>query len=249
LQLPLNLIESAASAPGAVIERASQADLAVLTNRPLNAIVGEGLLRLVDPPAIPDMRPSIAADLDAVATAEAEFREIFAPELRSPDGGPAPRDLLAWGSRLDVVAERDVSLEQWSDIEHQVVRPQTRRVLDALDAATQGELRARWLTWRATYVPALESLLRSLRHRAAEHSAHCLAPLRAALSAALPERAAEPLSRLATWTAASVPGVTSVLVGMRHKAYVADLQQVLRWAPETDPERVFSLVRAARSDD
>ena len=249
LELPVNLIESGGVGPGKVIDRAHQAGLAVLANRPLNAIVGAGLLRLVDPPTLADDVPSVARELDAVAAAEVEFREVFAPQLRTADESPAPRDLFAWGRELDRAAQRVTGLEQWNDIEHRLVRPQTRRVLDALDAAFQGELRARWLSWRESYVPALESLLLSLRYRAAEQSARRIAPLRRALTTPLPEHAATPLSRLSPWTVASVPGVTTALVGMRRVPYVQDLREVLRWPPLPDPEQVFSAVRDVVSND
>jgi uncharacterized protein YyaL (SSP411 family)/aryl-alcohol dehydrogenase-like predicted oxidoreductase len=249
IQLPLNWVEHAAADSGGTVARARKAGLSVLANRPLNAIVGEGLLRLVDPPPIPEELPSVAAHLDAVAAAEEEFREIFAPQLRTPRGEPAPPDLLDWGARLDPVAERVTGLEQWNDIEHQLVRPQTRRVLDAMDAALGGDLRARWLTWRESYVAAVESLLGSLRWRAAEQSAHRVATLRRAFATAYPERADAPLSRLATWTVASVPGVTTVLVGMRRQAYVHDLRGVLHWPRLPNPERVFAAIRDAQKDD
>ncbi len=250
VQFPCNWVEQAAAGRDGLASRARDAGLGVLVNRPLNAIVGNGLLRLTDPPNLQDQSPSVAAELDAVAAAEAEFREHFVPALRTADGHLPPEDLLAWGARLDTAAEQAVGLETWNEIEHQVVRPQTRRVLDALDSALQGDLRARWLTWRATYVPALESLLRALRHRAAETSAQQVAPFRRACTAVLsPEQADAPLARLATWSLASLPGVTTVLVGMRRPPYVTELLPVLGAAPLAEPERLFAAIRAAGTGD
>ncbi|MEW6283981.1 MAG: aldo/keto reductase, partial [Candidatus Eremiobacterota bacterium] len=50
------------------------------------------------------------------------------------------------------------------------------------------------------------------------------------------------LSQLALWTVASVPGVTSVLVGMRRPEYVEDACAVLDWEPHPDP---LSLLEAS----
>jgi hypothetical protein len=73
--------------------------------------------------------------------------------------------------------------------------------------------------------------------------------VRRALAAQLPEHESTPLSRLAIWAVASVPGVTAALVGMRREPYVSELRPLLAEPPLAQPERVFSSVERARSND
>ena len=48
------------------------------------------------------------------------------------------------------------------------------------------------------------------------------------------------MSRKALWVAASTPGVTSVLNGMRAPDYVRDSLAVLEWAPHPSVREVYS---------
>jgi aryl-alcohol dehydrogenase-like predicted oxidoreductase len=62
----------------------------------------------------------------------------------------------------------------------------------------------------------------------------------AALAPFLPAgRLGEPLSRKALWVAASTPGVSAVLVGMRAADYVRDALAVLRWPPLDDVRPIY----------
>ncbi len=240
VELPLNLLEGGGLGEAGAIATAARLGLGVLVNRPLNAVDGAALLRLSDLPPRVGEAPEVAPRLAELALLEGDLRETFFPRLRTPDGAEPPEGLLAWADRLNATMDSFGSLEQWLELEQRVVRPHTRRVLDTLDRAFAGELRQRWLAWRDRFVPSLEAALRALRERAADRSRERLAELRAALSDRLPpDRRGEPLARLAVWSAASVPGVSSVLVGMRREPYVRALVPLLAWAPLSDPERAF----------
>jgi len=240
VELPLNLLEGGGLGEAGAIATAARLGLGVLVNRPLNAVDGAALLRLSDLPPRVGEAPEVAPRLAELALLEGDLRETFFPRLRTPDGAEPPEGLLAWADRLNATMDSFGSLEQWLELEQRVVRPHTRRVLDTLDRAFAGELRQRWLAWRDRFVPSLEAALRALRERAADRSRERLAELRAALSDRLPpDRRGAPLARLAVWSAASVPGVSSVLVGMRREPYVRALVPLLAWAPLSDPERAF----------
>jgi aryl-alcohol dehydrogenase-like predicted oxidoreductase len=72
------------------------------------------------------------------------------------------------------------------------------------------------------------------------------AAIRAAIEPCLPpELAGESLSRIALDFVASTPGVSCVLNGMRHPAYVADAAGVLALPPITDVRSVASALAAA----
>ena len=122
--------------------------------------------------------------------------------------------------------------------------PRLSAVLQALDQASSGPLAEDWQDWRARYLPELRTLLDAARGRAAARSARIVSEVRAALEPALPDRREAPLSQLALWTAASTPGVSSVLVGMRREAYVDDAMAVLGWPALPDPAGAYE--RTAR---
>jgi uncharacterized protein YyaL (SSP411 family)/aryl-alcohol dehydrogenase-like predicted oxidoreductase len=239
LQLPLNLIESqAAFEPNndgkTVLEYARKQRIAVLVNRPLNAIREDGLVRLADPPKF-DGAPPFETQLARVQGLEQEFRRTFAPMLKTSAGTPPAESLLAWGEQLARIPAGVRTLAQWGDIEAQVVAPRTAQVLRALDQALRGPLAERWQEFRERYVDALEALLSSIRERASEGSRVQAGALHRAIDDALPDaRRDEPLSRKALWVAMSTRGVTSVLVGMREPAYVDDALAILDWELLTD---------------
>ncbi len=86
--------------------------------------------------------------------------------------------------------------------------------------------------------------LAELRRRAAEKSRDVSLALQAAIDPLLPpERRGETLSRKALWVVASTPGVSSVLVGMRRREYVADATAVMSWPSLADPAAVYRAVR------
>ncbi|MBN2192630.1 MAG: DUF255 domain-containing protein [Polyangiaceae bacterium] len=241
VELPTNLLEPGSIGEDGAIAAAARHGLGVLVNRPLNAILGPGLTRLVDLPLPVADAPEVAPRLADLALLEGEFRESFAARLATRAGGEPPAALLDWARKLDASLEEVKSLEHCLEIEHQVVRPHTRRVLDTLDRRFEGELRRRWFAWRDGYVSHLEGALAALRARAADRSRERLGALRSAVVETLPEaRRQEALARIAVWTVASLPGVSSVLVGMRRPAYVRELRPVLDYPPHPQPECVFA---------
>jgi hypothetical protein len=121
-----------------------------------------------------------------------------------------------------------------------------RTIVTVLDQQLEGGLAARWIDWRDSYLPELEDLLRELRRQASEKSEALNAALSAAIDPLLPQhRRSESLSRKALWVAASTPGVTCVLNGMRSVAYVDDSSGVLVWPKLEATEAVYRAARDA----
>ena len=69
--------------------------------------------------------------------------------------------------------------------------------------------------------------------------------LRRRLDALLPDHHNAPLSQKALWVLTSLPGVRSVLVGMRETRYVADAMTVLQWRPLPDADAVLRALEDA----
>jgi aryl-alcohol dehydrogenase-like predicted oxidoreductase len=249
LQLPMNLIESGAAleknnGPGldrTVLELAAERGVAVLVNRPLNAIAGEGMLRLasVSPGAQEVERET---QLAVVAALEGRVSPRHRPHGFRPARAacrPRTSPLAADRGRLGPRP-----------------RPPPRQALESQRILPGSPGRAgpgpepqrpdgeTWQAWRSRYLPELQKLLGELRREAALRSQESIAGVTAAVDPRLPaERRAESLSRKALWVAASTPGVTCVLDGMRKPDYVDDAMGILAWPRLRDPIAVYEAAR------
>jgi hypothetical protein len=239
LQLPLNLMEPGAATERnngprldrTVLEHAAAERIAVLANRPLNAMVAGGLLRLAMPEAPADA-PGLEAALDAVSAAEAGYREQIASHLEGAEGSVPPDQFFRWGDDLRGVAGHVAGLEHWDALEQQRILPRLLQALEALDRTLTGPLVETWREWRAGYVPALRAALAAMRARAASKSRERAEGIAHALDPLLPaQMRRETLARKALWVVASLPGVSCVLLGARAPGYVDDAAAVLGWPP------------------
>ena len=253
LQCPMNLYEAGAlvtpntgvDQQETVLEVAQREGIAVLVNRPLNAMPtkASSVLRLADFPLEGD-----PVDFDrqcrTVAELEEEYRKAIAPALQQSGQGMAPADYFNWAVELARVRPQIQGLEHWEQIEHQMIAPHVNQVIQAISRHLTGTAAEQWEAWRDRYVPQLLTLLRGLRREATEHSRAKNASVSAALDPLLPEaRRRESLSRKALWVLASTPGVTSVLNGMRSRDYVEDSLAILRWEPVSAVRQLYEGVR------
>ena len=246
LQAPLNLLEAGAlfSNPNgeSLLARVARANVALLVNRPLNAIRGGAILRLADPvrPTNPPKFELIRTNLLAM---EREFRETIGPSLQLGSGLEAD-DLFAWGDRIVEIEPRVLSLVQWEEIESHVIAPELGKVLRALDGALSGELADRFRDFRGRYLRDLEGLFLAMRLRAADRSANRLRTLQTALAPHVGVGlASQPLSRQALTVLRALPGVTSVLLGARTPAYVEDALASLALPKPADPVGALAALR------
>ena len=256
LQLPMNLFEAGgalernnppdapASERRTVLELASAEGIGVLVNRPLNAVVGRGMVRVADFAVAP--AGALDRQLETVRRLEAEYRKEIAAKLRVGPGSDKPESFFRWADQLDAVTDRVQSVTYWEQIEWQV-RGLTARVVGALDAGIAGSLAGQWRGWRDRYRPELDRLLDGFRAAAAGRSQEQSRAIAAVVDPLLPpERRGAKLSQKSLWTLASTPGVGTVLVGMRRPAYVEDATAMLGWPPLADPRPVYEAVRGLR---
>src|SRR5215467_12555182 len=241
LQCPMNLYEAGAlltpntghNYADTVLDLAQREGIAVLVNRPLNAMPtkGGGVLRLAEFP-IAGEPVDFDRQRQAVAALEDDYRKSIAPSIQYSGQGLAPADFFPWAHELARVRSQIRGLEQWEQIEHHMIAPHLNQVLQAIPRQATGEIAERWEAWRERYLPELLMLLRGMRREATERSRAGSAAIAATLDPLLPEpRRGETLSRKALWVLMSTPGVTCVLTGMRTPAYVEDALVVLGWEP------------------
>ena len=252
LQLPMNLFESGAALErnnGAALDQtvlasATAHGIGVLVNRPLNAMAGEGMVRLADVPEAEPAEGSLDDRLAALASLEAEFRRDIAARLQVPEGAVPPQQFFRWSTDLKGAEAHVRGLEQWDQTETYRILPRLGQAIQALDQALTGPIADRWREWRNRYVPEMRKALAAIRARASAHSRAIAQTVSAGLDPLLPpERRAESLSRKALWVAASTPGVSSVLIGMRTPAYVDDALGILAWPPLPDANGVYEAMR------
>ena len=252
LQCPMNLFESEIwsrrnTGPcheKTVLDLAQQEDLAVLINRPLNAMLPAqgGMLRLAEVD-LEGEAGSIDEVLRAVSGLEEEYRSKLAPAIPYAGKGTHPKEFFNWAEELTPVVSRLQGLEHWEQIEHQMIAPHVNQVLQAIPRVLQGTAAEQWEAWRDRYIPRLLQLLGLLRRLAAEKSLARTQRVAALIDPLLPEATRrESMSRKALWILTSTPGVTCVLNGMRSVRYVKDSTAVLGWTPLNDPSPVYEAI-------
>jgi uncharacterized protein len=255
LQCPMNLFESGAlltpnTGPDAqltVLELAQAERLAVLINRPLNAIPSResGMIRLAELPVEPSS-VSFEVQRDVIAKLEDEYRRDFAPHIQKTGQGIPPEEYFRWADELMKVRSHVKNVEHWDQIENQMIAPHLNQVLRALSRHFSGEPGERWQGWRDRYLPALLILLKELRREATIKSRQKTDAITKTIDPLLPpDKRRESLSRKALWVLTSTPDVTCVLNGMRTPAYVDDSLEVLRWEPLPNARSVYEALRTA----
>jgi len=254
IQLPMNLFESggaltANTGPSdrhTVLEYAEENGIAVLVNRPLNAMPSPhgGLLRLAD---LPHEDPSIDVirQLDAVGAIEQDYRTVIAPAIQSGGQGAAPSEFFNWSHELRAARSQIRGLEHWEQIEQHMIIPQVNRAMQTVSQHLPPALSEQWESWKTRYVQELPILLRGLRHEATELSRLRTAAVTHAIDPLLPEpRRSESLSRKALWILAGTSGITCVLTGMRTVRYVEDAMAILGWERFPDSMAVYTQLKS-----
>ena len=254
LQIPMNLFEAGGvlernTGPEnrqTVLEAAMDAGIGILINRPLNAIVGTSMLRLADCAA--DGEPiDFERQRRLVGDLEAEWRREFAPHVRTSAGSTGAEDFFRWADELQGLPDHLQNLDQWQQIEGQMITPRLTHLFKALDAHIEGELQVKWQSWRSRYLAALLRLMAELQRQAAAKSERQSRAVTAVIDPLLPpERRGESLSRKALWVLASTPGVSCVLNGMRMPAYVDDSLGILSWPPLPDVIPIYQAAQRLR---
>src|SRR5207245_1310888 len=226
----------------AVLSCPAQRAIAVLVNRPLNAIVDESMLRLasVSPGA---QETELEDQFAIVAALEAEFRRDIAERLQTSPSSVPPENLFRWAADLRGASAHVRGLDHWQALESQRILPRLLQVVQELDQSLTGRVAQTWQSWRSRYLPELQTLLGELRRQAALKSQAAVTGVAAAIDPRLPaERRDETLSRKALWVVASTPGVSCVLNGMRTPDYVDDALGILSWPALPDPLAVYEAV-------
>ncbi len=251
LQLPMNLFESGALlAPNTgqentVLEFARERRVAVLVNRPLNAIPAgqRGMIRLAAPRYEPVETP-FETQHQTVLALEDTFRKDFAHLIPYSGKGLEPKDFFSLADELDRLRSQIHNLEHWDQIESQMIAPRINQALQVSARHMNQDKATEWQNWQTRYVSKLLLLLKIIRQEAAKKSEQRLQSVTATVNRFLPqEKHGAPLSRKALWCLTSTPGVTCVLNGIRTTEYVEDSLTILGWKPLQNPRAIFESIQ------
>ncbi len=237
-QAPMNLLEIGAAVirnNGADLERtflqqARQGGVTVLVNRPLNALRAGSLIRLADfDTRGSGVRP--ARLLNRAKKLEAEFAEGLgkALDLTNEDG---THEVFRYAERLAEHAASTDDAVAWDEYVQHSFGPEISQVVNQIDGALTGPMKAAWQIWLERYVNSLGELVEGLRARCARSSQRRSDKISRKLNPRIPKAVATgTLSSKAVAALLAVDGVDCVLAGMRQTGYVADLMTVLNQEP------------------
>lgn len=252
LQLPYNLLETEAATRAdtildgeavSVLATAARLGLAVVTNRPLNALPPSGgMIRLAsaDPELQRDPEIALEETLTEVAAAEAEIDALLAAsetEERFAGG-----NLLSLATDLPAALAEIQGTAQWEQIARQAILPNVQKMGRFLHRHLKGQ--AGWQESLDRYLKAVQALLPRVEEAVVARSLARNEALRERLATVIgPRGGAMSLSQIALAFATSTPGVAATLCGMRQVAYVTDACALLAEEPLADPLALAACAR------
>lgn len=230
VQLPMNLLETgAATEPNqpdgqTVLQFARTHDLAVLVNRPLNAIVQESLTRLADvlPPSYPATPEEVSTAVDSCVQLETQFASQYLADLNLDDEtNQQLLDYLSVGRMLEGNWGGFGTFQNWQDVKGRFILPRSQTAVEFL--SNRPDLPAEAALWLDEYVEAANIALAALSAFYQEQAAKRTARIQETAVSIDPDWQAETLSQTAVRALRSSAGVSCVLVGMRQQPYVLDV--------------------------
>lgn len=225
IQFPANLYErgfiSQQNQPdgSTLIELARQRNLATLVNRPLNAIQPDGLIRLADFPVEREVTSEeIVPVLDQLVKKEVE-QEAFMEQSQDNENRQILMEVLSIGALLQEHWQSFGSIERYNDILSQYFVPRLRYVQQQVDLH-EGSSLGEFLTEYVQQTRAAFALIGDYYRQNVQQRSE---RLRRAVWDIVEGQPDGSLSSLSIRVLLAVPGVHSVLVGMRRIEYVEDV--------------------------
>ena len=249
IQCPLNLLEPQAAlskreSGKTVLEIAQEANLGVLTNRPLNAILGGGLVRLSAP--VEKAPPVMAAqNLLKLSAFEKHLREILNVEISGRGETIEVAYFFRWTEEFNEMKEKFKNMVEWEDFLYGLINPRLNQSMQFLNQNLQGEYAQTWSQAFPEYRQILENVCQDMRILALQRSHEEVSRMKDAMKEHVDSKVT--LRHTALSAALNTPGVTTVLTGMRQSQYVEQAIEAGQATFSADPIDVFqSLESTAR---
>ncbi|GIX07727.1 MAG: aldo/keto reductase [Candidatus Poribacteria bacterium] len=235
VQLPFNLLEQGAyQVPGepggrTVLQAAQSFELAVLAARPLNARVGDRLIRLAQYEYDPDAEEPLTT-IAAVAAAEREIvLALRAWRLwDAARAGVSGRLFFNIGETMKHLFPDLQHREHWLQALEHFLAPSIVQAVQRTEGLIPQARRIEWEPLKEAYSQAVQRMVAAVSSHFNRQETELKAPFWEALVQALGgEAEGLTLSQMAIQTVASVPGVTAVLCGMKREAYAHECVRLL----------------------
>ncbi len=241
IQFPANLYEQGfvrernQSRGRTVMDVAREKNLGVLVNRPLNAIIDGGLVRLADFPRSESHigQEHINSGIRKLKELEHEFLSDLAESFASdPEARSMLLECMSVGETMDRYWATFGTIEHYNDVLSQYFAP---RLHHASQYVRQHCMQSQ-LDWYNSYLADARALFQTIGGYYAVSAAQRSQQIRGRLAAAVGEELGGTLSALAVRMLLGVPGVDTVLVGMRHEKYTDDIVHALKEGALGDEE-------------
>ena len=253
-QLPFNLFEAGAFAEDitsdgrSFLDVARDADLGVLVNRPLNAIVGSQMIRLAEYAEEAEYEPPLTA---CARLASTERDIVLAlkdwrlwDDLRQ---NATTRLFFDVGESLKGVLPQIEGRLLWVDIFERFIAPSVVTCANSATEKVSETRRDEWSRLLNDYQTAIVAFARSATAHYNRIENERKVSLKKALTESLDKESdGLTLSQMALNALASVPGVSTVLCGMKRDDYVVDGTGVFLRSDFNDPYAAFRAVAGQR---
>ncbi len=239
IQFPFNIIEA-----GAVIELnqsensktllnlAAEFSLAVMVNRPLNAMSGNSLVRLA---SFEETNPGIIRQdfdnyIDRLSRLEKRFSKEFLSLMPREIPNEAFLQAFSFSQKLSNAMEEFEDRENWDHAKNNLILSQTVYFFNYLKTRIKDNNDL--IEWMADYSRSLKQFLEAVtKHyeNIAEKRSAKISEILIKLNEDL--NSSSTLSQKALRVNTSIPGIHTVLVGMRQKKYVNDALAIFSEPP------------------
>lgn len=230
IQLPMNLYETEAATEKnqtngrSVLDFAQEKKLAVLINRPLNAIYKDTLLRLADVPLPASVAApqEVSTTVDTSVKVETAFRNDILP-LLSLEENVKKRllELVGVGIALQGSWRGFGTYHNWRDVQSRFLFPRAQSAVQFL--SNRPNLPPEAASWLDRYVNSVNDTFEAVTAYYQSQAATQAKAIKETAVATDAEWEAETLSQTAVRALRATAGVTTVLVGMRQSSYVDDI--------------------------
>jgi len=230
IEFPLNLFENEAAVEKnqmgnskTLLELAKEHNLGTLTNRPLNAMYGDDLVRLANfrTTDAKEITETFHKKLTTLQRFEKQYRDKFIEELNTDLPKETLEKLFSLSTQLNSALTFFKDWEHWDHVYQNLILPQTMNSIGYLNDGVKEN--KEWQKWAKQYTDAaftlFDTISRKYENGAQERSVKLSGKLKS-LSGYL--WSLETLSQQALRVLSSVSGVHCVLLGMRRVAYVED---------------------------
>ncbi len=241
IQFPANIFESGfvreqnQSGGRTLIELAREKNLGTLVNRPLNAIRRGTLMRLADFPGADTYTgpEPIRQGISRLKEMEDRFASEQVEAFTDDDEGRSMLlTFIAVGGTMEKYWQTFGSIEHYNDVLSQHFAP---RLAHASQYVRQHCMQSQ-VDWFNSYLADARALFQAVGGFYAASAGARSRRIRERLGAALGGDRPGTLSSLAIRLLLGVPGIDTVLVGMRREEYTADVLRALHEGPAGDDE-------------